>query len=161
MMNMYLKGLDKALNEGCYIKVFCCSMNYPIVRVEKKNNESDTLELIAYAEGNNVLGTLNKASNNIINEDAYASSSTIIYERTFLDDVIRNGYTLRFYKLNNDRVLSAICTRSKKAIVIESIISNELETGLKDLNESLQMYYNNTYQFSEHAKDVLKYKKDK
>lgn len=161
MMNMYLKGLDKALNEGCYIKAFCCSMNYPIVRVEKKNNESDALELIAYAEHNNVLGALNKASNNIINEDAYTSSSTIICERTFLDDVIRNGYTLRFYKLNNDKILSAICTRGKKAIVIESIISNNLESGLKDLNESLQMYYNNTSQFSEHAKDVLKYKMDK
>lgn len=39
MRDMYLKGLSLALEDGCYIKAFCCSMHYPIVRVEKLKQE--------------------------------------------------------------------------------------------------------------------------
>lgn len=155
MRDMYLKGLSLALEDGCYIKVFCCSMHYPIVRVEKLNEETGTTELVAYAEHNNVLCALNDASNNIINEAENAPESGIICERTFLDDVIRTGYTLRFYKLNNGNILSSICTRGEKAIVIDCVISNSLESGIKDLNESLEMYYNDTYHFYKHAKEVV------
>ena len=54
MRDMYLKGLSLALEDGCYIKAFCCSMHYPIVRVEKLNEETGTTELVAYAEHNYV-----------------------------------------------------------------------------------------------------------
>ena len=59
------------------------------------------------------------------------------------------------YKLNNDNILSSICTRGEKAIVIDCVISNSLESGIKDLNESLEMYYNDTYHFYKHAKEVV------
>lgn len=36
MEHIYFKGLEKSLNDGCYIKVFSCSMRYSVVRVEKK-----------------------------------------------------------------------------------------------------------------------------
>lgn len=43
----------------------------------------------------------------------------------------------------------------EKAIVIDCVISNSLESGIKDSNESLEMYYNDTYHFYKHAKEVV------
>ncbi len=44
MKNVYFKGLDKSLNDGCYIKVFSSVMGNPFVRIERKNPDTNKEE---------------------------------------------------------------------------------------------------------------------
>ncbi len=145
MENIYFKGLDKALNDGCHIKVFICSFGYPVVRVERKNNETKKDELIAYAENENVISALNTASCNIINELANTLKSNlqdkIQCENTLIDKVIREGYTLHFFKLSNGQILSTICDGGAgNYIPIKSVITNNIKTGFKTLNATLKNF---------------------
>lgn len=153
MENIYFKGLEKALNDGCYIKVFSCSLRYPVVRVEKKNDNKE--ELISYAEGGNVISTLNEASNNIINEIS-DNSKPIFCDNTLIDNVVGQGYTLHFYKLSNKQVLSTICDRSNENgtyIPLKSVITDDIKTGFETLNVSLSTFdFECPYDFYDFAK---------
>ena len=142
MENIFFKGLEKSLNEGCYIKVFSCAMRYPVVRVEKKNKETNEEQLIAYAENGNVLAALNSASNKIINEISKKDSGTLLFcERTLIDSAVERGYNLHFYKLSNGQVLSTICRHTYgNYIPIKSIISDDIQSGFEMLNVTLQHF---------------------
>ena len=141
MENMYFKGLEKALNENCYIKVFSCAFRYTVVRVEKKNEETKQEELVSYAENGNVISALNVASCKIINELANNKDKNLSCENTLVDKVIDRGYSLHFFKLSNGKVLSTICTISDgEYIPIKSIISDNIQTSYETLNATLQDY---------------------
>ena len=142
MENIFFKGLEKSLNEGCYIKVFGCPTKYSVARVEKKDKETNEVQLISYAENCNVLATLNSASNKIIDETSKKDSGTMIFcERTLIDDAVERGYNLHFYKLSDGQVLSAICYMvNGKCIPIKSIISDNVQSGFEMLNETLQPF---------------------
>ena len=131
MENIYFKGLEKALNEGAYIKVFNCSLRYPVARVEKKKD--DKVELISYAENGNVIAVLNQASSNIISE--IEGKGVVSCDNIALDNVLYQGYTLHFFKLSNDKVLSMVCSFGiDNYIPIKSIISDSIEDGFETLN---------------------------
>ena len=139
MENIYFKGLEKALNDNCYIKVFSCSSRYPVVRVEKKNKETKQEELVSYAEKGNVISALNSASCKIIDELADNKDNRVWCENTLIDRVVRQGYTLHFFKLSNGQVLSTICGGGYgQYIPVKSIISDDIQTGFETLNATLQ-----------------------
>lgn len=141
MENIYFKGLEKALNEECYIKVFSCSMRYPVVRVEKKDKETGEEKLISYAENGNVISALNSASNKIIDEISNISDNKIWCERVLIDRVVESGYTLHFFKLSNGQVLSAICARSYGSYIpVKSIITDDIKSGFEILNATLETF---------------------
>ena len=49
MENIYFKGLEKALNDGCFIiALYSSTSRSPVVRVEKKNEEAKRISLISY-----------------------------------------------------------------------------------------------------------------
>ena len=140
MKNMFFKGLNKALDEGSYIKVFSCSLRYPVVRVEKKNTETNEVELISYAENGNVLSALNSASIKIVNE-LLKEEKGIWCDRTSLDKVVEQGYPLRFYKLPYGHVLSMICSFEYGDYVpLVSVMSNNLKNGFEMLNAVISSY---------------------
>ena len=150
MENIYFKGLEKALNDGCYIKVFSCSLRYPVVRVEKKNEETKEEELISYAENGNVISALNSASNKIIDELAERENDSIVWcENVLIDRVVEQGYTLHFFKLSNGQVLSTICGGGYgNYIPVKSIIEDDIQTGFETLNATLQSFdFDRTYDF--------------
>ena len=158
MENIYFKGLDKALNDDCYIKVFNCAFNYPAVRVEKKNRENGEKSLYSYGEGVNVISALNIASCKIVDELGDKKDNIYSSESTLIDRVLTSGYTLHFYKLSNGQVLSTICCFGSglSYIPVKSIISDDVQTGFKLLNASLEYFvdneqshnfYNNFYAF--------------
>ena len=158
MENIYFKGLDKALNDGCYIIVFNSSFRCPVVRVEKKNRETGEVELVSYAEHFNAISALNTASYKIVDELGDKKDNIDSSESTLIDRVLTSGYTLHFYKLSNGQVLSTICCHGcgLSRIPVKSIISDDVQTGFKLLNASLeyfvdneqsQNFYNNFYAF--------------
>ena len=59
MKNTYFKGLEKALNYDCYIKLFAHSPGHPVVRVETKHSKEEKAKLISFYEGFNILSALN------------------------------------------------------------------------------------------------------
>ena len=67
MENIAFKGLEKVLNEGCYIKVFYCMMKYPVVQVLRKNDQNQE-ELILDSKNGNILSALVGASSKIAKE---------------------------------------------------------------------------------------------
>ena len=133
MENIYFKGLNKALDKGCYIKVFTCSLRHPVVRVEKVDKKTSTPKLVSYAENGNVLSALNCASDKIV-EEVSSNNETIICDRCNLDDIVENGYTLQFYKLSNDQVLSAICYYSL------SYVDKRKEKSINKTNDEINNY---------------------
>ena len=154
MENVFFKGLEKALNEGCYIKVFSCAMRYPVVRVEKKNKETNEEQLISYAENGNVLSALNSASNKIIDEISKLDSGVCLFcEWTLIDSVVERGYNLHFYKLSNGQVLSTICRNVYGNYVpVKSIISDDIQSGFEILNATLQPFdFERTEDFDDFA----------
>lgn len=143
MENIYFKGLEKSLNEGCYIKVFSCSLRYPVVRVEKMNLETKEKELVSYAENGNVIAALNSASRKIFDElkQEECSYEKLWCERTLIDNVVEQGCTLQFFKLSNGQVLSTICCNNfEEYIPIKSIIAGDIKTAFETLNETLQSF---------------------
>lgn len=151
MENVFFKGLEKSLNDGCYIKIFSCSMRYPVARVERKNNETNEDELVAYAENGNVLSVLNSASSKIIDEVSKIQDDKIWCERTLIDNVIEKGYTLHFFKLSNGQVLSTICGGGYgNYIPIKSIITDNIQSGFETLNATLQPFdFEHTHDFDD------------
>lgn len=151
MENIYFKGLEKALNDGCYINVFICSMKYPVVRVEKKNDETNQEELVSYAENGNVLASLNSASSKIVDElsGEKVDVSRVLCDRTLIDNVIEQGYTLHFFKLPNNKVLSTICAGGYgNYIPVKSIITDDIKSGFETLNVTLQSFdFEKTFDF--------------
>lgn len=162
MENIYFKGLQKALNNSCYIKVFSCGMRYPVARVEK-NKDHDRVELISYAEGGNILSVLNSASNKIVAEITTQGLNNPIWcERTFIDDIVDQGYTLHFYKLSNNKILSMICSgRYENYIPLKSVITDDIKSGFETLNATLQSFKSNDFlQFAEsQIKTINEYQK--
>lgn len=143
MENIYFKGLEKSLNDGCYIKVFSCSLRYPVVRVEKKNQETNEEELVSYAENGNVIAALNGASSKIFDElsDEDKTYEALWCKRTLIDKVVEQGYTLHFFKLSNGQVLSIICCkRCGDYIPVKSIIADDIKTAFETLNAALQSF---------------------
>ena len=150
MENIYFKGLEKALNDGCYIKVFSCSLRYPVVRVEKKNEETKEEELISYAENGNVISALNSASNKIIDELSERQNDSRVWcENVLIDRVVDQGYTLHFFKLSNGQVLSTICGGGYgNYIPVKSIIADDIQTGFETLNATLENFdFDRTHDF--------------
>lgn len=149
MENIYFKGLEKALNENCYIKVFSCSLRYPVVRVERKNEKTKQEELVSYAENGNVISALNSASCKIIDELTDKKDIRVWCEKTLIDRVVEQGYTLHFFKLSNGQVLSTICCRRYgNYIPVKSIITDDIQTGFETLNATLQSFdFDNGYDF--------------
>ena len=159
MENIYFKGLDKALNDDCYIIVFYSIFGY-VVRVEKKNRETGEVELVSYAEHFNAISALNTASYKIVDELGVKKDNIDSSESTLIDRVLTSVYTLHFYKLSNGKFLSSICRYGDcnpfDYIPIKSIISNDVQTGFELLNASLECFvdneqshnfYNNFYDF--------------
>ena len=137
MENMFFKGLEKALNEKCYVKVFCCSLRYPVVRVERRNKKKSENALVAYAEGGNVLSTLNLASSKIIKE--VKKNETVLCDNTLIDKVVSQGYPLHFYKLSNGQILATISYRdNNNYIPIKSVIADDIQTSFEMLDASLK-----------------------
>lgn len=149
MENIYFKGLEEALNDNCYIKVFLCSLRHPVVRVEKKNKETKQEELVSYAENGNVISALNIASCKIIDELADSKDNIVLCENTLIDRVVGQGYTLHFFKLSNGQVLSTICSGGYgHYIPVKSIISDDIQTGFETLNATLQEFdFDHGYDF--------------
>lgn len=151
MENIYFKGLEKSLNDGCYIKVFSCSLRYPVVRVEKKSQETNEVELVSNAENGNVIAALNSASSKIIDElsDEDKTYETLWCKRTLIDKVVEQGYTLHFFKLSNGQVLSTICcNRCGDYIPVKSIIADDIKTAFETLNAALQSFnFESKYDF--------------
>lgn len=146
MENIYFKGLNKALDKGCYIKVFTCTLKHPIVRIEKIDKKTKEEKIIVESENGNVLSALNSASDKVVKETSN-KKDIILCDRCNLDNVIENGYTLQFYKLSNEKVLSSICTYSlnfpNKRTEKSSYIVNDneyLKTNYT-VNMNKQTYY--------------------
>lgn len=154
MENICFKGLEKALDEECYIKVFSCSMKYPVVRVEKKDKETGEEKLISYAENGNVVSALNSASNKIIDEVSNILDDKIWCERILIDRVVESGYTLHFFKLSNGQVLSTICVSGYgNYIPVKSIIADDIKSGFETLNATLETFdFERTHDFYDFVK---------
>ena len=141
MQNVYFKGLEKALNDGCYIKVFSCSLRYPVVRVEKKSSETNKEKLVSYAESGNVLAALNRASSKIIDElSGKNDNSKVLCNRTLIDNVVEQGYTLHFFKLADNKVLSMICAGYENYIPVKTVIGNDVKGSFQMLDATLETF---------------------
>ena len=150
MKDLNFDGLEFALNQGCYIKVFSCSMRYPVVRVERKN-ENNEEELVAYAEDGIILSALMNASRQIESK----KKETTMCKFTAIDRVVEQGYTLHFFKLSNNQVLSTICGGGYgNYIPLNSIISDDIKTGFETLNASLA-----TFEFEKDIQNIKKFYK--
>lgn len=165
--NVYFKGLEQALNDGCYIKVFICAERYPVVRVEKKDKETGEEKLVSYAEMGNVLSVLNNASNKIIDEVSEISDDKIWCERLLLDKVVDRGYTLHFFKLADGQVLSTICTGGYgNYIPIKTVMAADIKTSFGTLNATLKTFdFESSHDFHDFAESqtapILEYRKQK
>ena len=158
MESTYFKGLEKALNEGCYITVFSRAMRYPIVRIEKQNDKTNQIELISSASNGNVLTALNFASSKIIDEFSEKFDMSKIWcDKTLIDFVIEQGYTLYFFKLPNNKVLSMICANGlENYIPIKSVIADDIKSSFETLNAALQPYdIENSFDFYSFAQNQV------
>ena len=133
-----LEGLEKSLNEGCYIRVSSFttySTPYSKVSVEKKDLETWAIKLIATAENENILLTLYGASKKIIDETENILDDENLGKRTLIDKNLEQGYELLFFKLANGKVLTTICDSGfGNFIPIKSIMSDDIITGFDTLN---------------------------
>lgn len=165
MENVHFKGLDKILNDGYYIKAFQCSSKYPIVRIEKKNEETNQDILFEYATGGTILSAMNSASNKIVKDEEYENESVVNYKSTLIDYVLDQGYALHFYKLSNDQILSCICVGlDGKYIPLKSVIADDVQSGFEILNVFLEKFdFKNYRPFFEYVEEeidpVLTYQK--
>lgn len=165
MENMYFKGLDKALEDNLYIKVFQCSSKYPIVRIEKQNKETNQSVLVEYATGGTVLDAMNSASTKMVKDDDYENERMASYKSTLVDYVLDQGYALHFYKLSNDQILSTICVGlDGKHIPLKNAITEDVKSGFEILNIFLQNFdFKNYRPFFEYAEKevapVMEYQK--
>lgn len=142
MKKTYFKGLQKALMEGCYVKVFRSAASMVTARVEKKCGNMQP-ELIVYSENGSTLSVLNSASNQIINEllEIADFNGFMLFHQTLLDRFISQGYSLHFYKLSNNQILTSLCTGSRgNYIPLKSIITDDIEDGFETLNASLVLF---------------------
>ena len=159
MENIYFKGLDKALNDGCQIQVISCLFGCHSVVVERIDNETKQYSPVLIVEVSNVISALNKAFFNFFNELGDKMSNMDSSEHTLIDEVLDFGFSLQF-KSSDGQVSSEIFTRDDKDpfnyIPILSIKSNDLKTGFELLNASLECFvdneqpdnfYNNFYDF--------------
>lgn len=156
MEKYYFKGLEKALNDGCYIIVSIDTMNFPNVYVERKNEDGNN-ETIAYAMGRNIHQILTVASKQIIDEfeNNKDNEKNLNCENSLIDGVLKQEhYDLCFFKLANGEVLSTICkSGTLNNIPIMSIMTDDIKTGFEGLNTILQDYaLNKNNNFSDYSK---------
>lgn len=131
MKNMFFKGLNQKLAEGCLISVSSYE-NDVVTRVEDGN------ELELYDYGENLLTSLNNVSNRVINEVEYYPDYSIVCKQTKIDNVLECGYIVNFRKNDDDCVISSI-RDEHKGLTLEEISSSSLEDGLNLLNEKLNV----------------------
>ena len=77
-------------------------------------------------------------------------SNGILCDRTFIDDAVGLGYTLHFFKLSNNQVLSTICCAggSGNYISVKSVITDDIKNCFELLNKTLQVFgFDRTYDF--------------
>ena len=169
MENIYFKGLDKALNDGCQIQVISCLFGGHGVVVERIDKKTKQYSPVLIVEVSNVISALNEASFKFFNELGDKMSNMDSSENTLLDKVLDFGFSLRFYKSSDGQVSSEIFTHDDKDpfnyIPILSIKSNDLKTGFELLNASLECFvdneqphnfYNNFYDFVEQQTATVK-----
>ena len=145
MKNINFTGLEKALDDGCYIKVFSSSMHYPVVRVEKKSDNNEE-KLVAYAEGGSVLDALNEASAEILNISLEKQEEEDYFSSDLVNRVVKQGYFLQFFKLANKQVLATICGGdSSHYIPIKTVINSDIKSTYQELNASLSSLNMNYY----------------
>ena len=131
MKNMFFKGLNQKLAEGCLISVSSYE-NDVVTRVEDGN------ELELYDYGENLLTSLNNVSNRVINEVEYYPDYSIVCKQTKIDNVLECGYIVNFRKNDDGCVISSI-RDEYKGLTLEEISSSSLEDGLNLLNEKLNV----------------------
>ena len=147
MENIYFKGLDKALNDGCQIQVISCLFGGHAVVVERIDKKTKQYRPVLIVEISNVISALNEASFKFFNESGDKMSNIDSSENTLIDIVLDLGFSLQFYKSSDGQVSSEIFTRDDKDlfnyIPILSIKSNDLKTGFELLNASLECFVDN------------------
>lgn len=148
MKNLYFEGLEQLLNQGYHISVFNCGTDCSVVRVEKGAPRLDDEELACYVEGANVISVLNQASSEIAGK-FFQKEKEVYYNETLIDQVLKLGYTLHFFKVLNNQVLAVICGGEyKNYIPIINKVTDTIETGLRDLNYFLGWFnFNDAYDF--------------
>jgi hypothetical protein len=131
----YFEGLRKLLNQDCSIKIFSCSLRFPVIIVERETEEKENSQ-VAYEEGGNILSLLMSVSNAIV--DNTENTTDIMELPTMsLDSVVQNGRSLHFWKLSENQILSAICSDHFGRLTIKKgVITDSIASGLLELNNS-------------------------
>jgi len=143
MKKIYFKGLEKALNEGCTIRVWNDSDGSPCTAVYKDIKETSGRKFASYAGGFSVVSSLLGASNNLEHEvDDYLFGYGSI--KSNIDKALNSicPIALYFFKLANSQVLTTICYEINygNPIPVKSVITEDIKTGLKTLNATLKEF---------------------
>jgi len=166
MKNIYFKGLEKKLSEGYYI--IACYGNNNQIRAYTLSKDNVTMENQSVNE--NIITCLNEMSLRVLDERP-RGKGPINGKKTLIDLIISEPvYTLHFYKLANDKVLTSICKSSNgEYIPVKSVITEDIKSGMETMNGALRKLYvteekeNFLYNFYgetyKHFRSVVEYQK--
>ena len=155
MQNINFEGLEEALKNECYIKVYGSDTSGSIRNIgviEKKDKIFKKKKTITRAVGGNVIRTLSRLSISYchIDEIEYVNKLSLdeledmFYNETAIDKILkRDCNSLQLYRLSNGQILSAICTLyNGESIPIKAIISDDVLSGFEFLNATINCYDN-------------------
>ena len=134
MENMNFKGLEKKLEQGCYIRICKTVNNFIYVKLIQKNLKSNKEKIILFDVSENIIKGLNTISCHIENNENYIKGET-----TLIDRLIKQGdCSLHFYRLDNGQLLASICImNNEQYIPVKSVIVDGIVTGIETLNSCL------------------------
>jgi hypothetical protein len=127
MNNLYFMGLNLALYEGNYIKVYYdLIIGKMIVLTANANNE------VNFTEKDNIISGLNSLSNTIVNETANIKTIPVDCFNIALDNLLRCGYILKFTEDELGNVIGIIYTNNYVEVSVCS--GTNLEECLDKVN---------------------------
>lgn len=146
MQNTYLRALEGALKDGCFIKVFLCGARYPVTRVEKRIPGKNGNDLVSYHESAGTIQGLFGAAEKFMDEDDAVTETDKEFTCHGIEQVVTlRGYTLHAMMLPTGKFLAFIGSGCcPNYIPVKAAIGDTLQESLELLDAMLMKFDFNT-----------------